>query len=182
VVDSPILPDSIGEVAVSPQQSLPGRTDVDRHPIDPPTHRYRQDNPATGGFSMKKLFALVLCGSVALGLFVLGPKSAEAIPQFKTEFDKLYVKKDSTDPKDKALAEAVGKVKCNVCHVGKSKKDRNAYGEELSKLLDKKTDKKNVEKIKQALEKVGGMPSDAANPSAPTFGDRIKNGELPCPE
>ena len=53
---------------------------------------------------MKKLFALVVCGCMALGLFALGPQSAEAIPAFKTEFDNLYVKKDSTDPKEKALA------------------------------------------------------------------------------
>jgi hypothetical protein len=131
---------------------------------------------------MKKLFALVLCGCVALGLVALGPNSAEAIPQFKKEFENVYVKKDSTDPKEKALADAVDKVKCNVCHAGKSKKDMNAYGKALSELLDKKADKNNVEKIRQSLEKVGGMPSDAANPNSPTFGDRIKNGELPCPE
>jgi hypothetical protein len=131
---------------------------------------------------MKKLFALVLCGGVALGALVFGPNSAEAIPQFKTEFDKMYVKKDSAVPKEKAFAAAVEKVKCNVCHAGKSKKDLNAYGKHLGELLDKKADKKNVEKINQSLEKVGGMPSDAANPSSPTFGDRIKNGELPCAE
>ena len=131
---------------------------------------------------MKKLSALVLFGGIALGIFVLGPQPAEAIPQFKTEFDHLYVKADSTDEKDKAFAESVKKVKCNLCHVGKNKKDLNAYGKALGELLDKKADKKNKEKIQQALETVGGMHTDSTKPDSPTYGDRIKNHELPNPE
>lgn len=131
---------------------------------------------------MKKLFALALCGGTAVGLLTLEPNSATAIPQFKTEFDHLYVKKDATNGTEKALADAVKKVKCNVCHVGKDKKQLNDYGKALGELLDKKADKKNKEKILQALEKVGGMHSDPAKPDSPTYGDRIKNGELPNPE
>lgn len=131
---------------------------------------------------MKKLYALVLCGSVASGLLAVWPNSAMAIKQFKNEFEHLYVKPDSTDAKDQALAEAVKKVKCNICHAGKSKKEFNPYGKALSELLDKKADKKNVEKIRQSLEKVGNLPTDAASPNAPTYLDRIKNGELPWSE
>lgn len=131
---------------------------------------------------MKNLLALMVCGGMALGLFAIGPQQAVAIPAFKTEFDNLYVKKDSNDPKEKSLAEAVATVKCNVCHVGKSKKEKNDYGKALDELLDKKADAKNVAKIKEALEKVGGMPSKAADPNSPTFGDLIKEGKLPCPE
>jgi hypothetical protein len=131
---------------------------------------------------MKKLFALLLCGCGVFGLIALGSKNAEAIPAFKTGFDNLYVKKDSDDPKEKALAEAVNTVKCNVCHVGKSKKDKNAYGEELGKLINKKDHIKDPEAIKAALEKVAGMSSDPTDPAAPTYGALIKEGKLPCPE
>lgn len=96
---------------------------------------------------------------------------ALAIKQFADEFKEMYVK-DGTP-----LAAEVEKAKCNVCHVGKSKKDRNAYGEALAKLLDKKEDKSNKEKIRQALETVAAQPSAGAG--SPTFGDLIKEGKLP---
>lgn len=131
---------------------------------------------------MKKLFALVLCGCVALSLFGLGTQEAEAIPAFKKEFDDMYVKKDSADPKEKGFAEAVAKVKCNVCHVGTKKKDKNAYGIELDKLLDKKADVKDAAKIQDALKKVAEMHSKPGDDSSPTYGDLIKEGKLPCEE
>lgn len=130
---------------------------------------------------MKKLIALAVCSCCTVGFLSLGSQPAEAIPAFKKEFDNLYVKKDSVDPKEKALVEAVETVKCNVCHVGKKRTDRNAYGEELAKLLDKKKDIKDIPKIKQSLEEVGKMPSDASDPNSPTYGDLIKEGKLPCP-
>jgi hypothetical protein len=95
---------------------------------------------------------------------------AFAIKQFADEFKEVYVKDGSP------LATAVEAAKCNVCHVGKNKKDRNAYGEELAKLLDKKTDKEDKAKIKQALEAVAKLPSKEAGK---TFGDLIAAGQLP---
>ncbi len=77
------------------------------------------------------------------------------------------------------LATEVETAKCNVCHAGSSKKDRNAYGNALADLLDKKEDAKNPEKIRQALEKVAGMPSDPAKADSPTFGALIEQGKLP---
>ena len=130
---------------------------------------------------MKKLFALVLCGCVVLSVITIGTKNAEAILPFKKEFDILYVKKDSTDPKEKAFALEVETVKCNVCHVGKKKKDRNQYGIEVGKLINKKEHAKDPVAIKAALEKVAAMPSDPSDPKSPTFGDLIKDGKLPCP-
>ncbi len=96
---------------------------------------------------------------------------AFAIKQFADEFKAVYVKDGSP------LAAEVEKAKCNVCHVGKSKKDRNAYGQALAELLDKKEDKENKEKIRQALETVASMPSAGAG--SPKFGDLIKEGKLP---
>ena len=115
-------------------------------------------------------FAAVM-GVVVAAAAVAWSSPAFAIKQFADEFKALYVK-DGTP-----LAAEVEKAKCNVCHVGKNKKDRNAYGEALAALLDKKEDKDNKDKIRQALEAVAAKPSGADG--SPTFGDLIKEGKLP---
>lgn len=107
----------------------------------------------------------LLCGAMA--------RPAWAIKQFQDEFKDLYVKEGSP------LAAEVERVKCNVCHVGKDKHDRNAYGKALDERLDKKADKDNKEKIRQMLEEVAALPSDPAKPGSPTFGALIKEGKLP---
>jgi hypothetical protein len=107
---------------------------------------------------------------VAIGVAAWGGQ-AFAIKQFADEFMAMYVEEGTP------LAAEVDKAKCNVCHVGKSKKDRNAYGQALAELLDKKEDKENKEKIRQALETVASKPS--AGDGSPTFGDLIKQGKLP---
>lgn len=114
---------------------------------------------------------VVGCAVAVVGLMMSRP--AYAIKQFADEFKAVYAKEGSP------LAAEVEKAKCNVCHVGKSKKDRNAYGNALAELLDKKTDKEDKEKIRKALEQVAGMSSDPSKPDAPTFGDLIGKGQLP---
>jgi len=103
----------------------------------------------------------------------LAPAPAFAIKQFADEFKAVYVKEGTP------LAEAVATAKCNVCHVGESKKDRNAYGQALAERLDKKEDAKNVDKIRQALEEVAALPSAV---DGKTFGDLIAEGKLPAGE
>jgi cytochrome c553 len=130
---------------------------------------------------MKKFVLSLVCGVVVLGL---GANAAQAVPAFDKEFKAMYVKKDSSDPAEKAFAEAAAKAKCLVCH-GKNadgkedKKVRNAYGEALDKLLDKKADIKNKEKIVKSLEEFGKMHSDPDDDISTTFGDLIKEGKLP---
>jgi len=112
----------------------------------------------------------------ALGLALataVSSREAHAIKQFSDQFKEVYVKEGTP------LAAEVETAKCNVCHKGKNKKDRNAYGEALAKLLDKKEDKDNVEKIREALAKVAKEASDPANAAAPTFGALIETGKLP---
>ena len=121
----------------------------------------------------------VMVGAVVAVVFGSLARPAFAIKQFFDEFKAVYVKPDSTDANEKAFVAEVETAKCNVCHVGKSKKERNAYGNALADLLDKKEDAKNVEKIKQSLLKVAGMPSDPAKADSPTFGDLIGQGTLP---
>ena len=124
---------------------------------------------------MKRGGAAVAVMAVVV-LTVSSARPALAIKQFQDEFKAVYVKADSSDPAEKALAAAVEGAKCNVCHKGKEKKDRNAYGEALAALLDKKEDAKNPEKIRKALQEVAAKESAAGGP---TFGDLIKMGKLP---
>ena len=117
---------------------------------------------------MKKLVTSTLL--VMVGVFAASAvvRDAYAIPPFKKEFDTMYVKEGTE------LAKTANEVKCNVSH-----QDRNAYGEELAKLLDRKTDATKPDKIKEALQKVAAMKSKSGDDSSPTFGDLIKDGKLP---
>jgi hypothetical protein len=103
---------------------------------------------------------------------IVAQRPALAYKEFFDEFKTVYVMPDTP------LAAAVETAKCNVCHAGTSKKERNAYGEALDKLLDK-GDKKDAEKIRKALEEVAALPSDAEKKDSPTFGALIKEGKLP---
>lgn len=129
---------------------------------------------------MKKMVTICGCAATIFAL-VLGAaiRPAYAIKPFSDQFTGKYVKKDSQDKKDQDFAKLVAEAKCNVCHTGKSKKDRNPYGVELAKLLDKQTDKDNPDKIAGAMGKVEKLPSNPAEKTSPTFGDLIKAGKLP---
>jgi len=133
----------------------------------------------SGSVRVRSNTGAILAGVAVAVMAGAAVRPAYAIKQFADEFKAVYVKADSADPAEKALATEVETAKCNVCHVGKSKKDRNAYGHALADLLDKKEDAKDVAKIRAALEKVAGMPSDPAQPDSATFGALIKQGKLP---
>ena len=112
-------------------------------------------------------------GLVALGLGMVAVNGGEAFArkQYDEAFKAAYVKEGTP------LAAAVAEAKCNVCHVGKSKKDRNVYGQAIGGKLEKNT--KDADAIRKALDAVAAMSSDPANPVAPTFGDLIAEGKLP---
>lgn len=118
----------------------------------------------------------VVLGAMVVVVVGASSRPAFAIKEFFDEFKAVYVKPDSADANDKALVAEVETAKCNVCHVGSSKKERNSYGNALADLLDKKEDKKNPEKIRQALDTVAAMPSADG---ALTFGELLKQGKLP---
>jgi len=123
---------------------------------------------------MKRFSGHALLVGAGVTLLAGGPvREAYAIKQFADEFKAVYVKEGTP------LAAAVEEAKCNVCHKGKSKKDRNAYGDALAERLDKKEDAKNVDKIRKALEEVAALPSDPAKADSPTFGQLIADGKLP---
>lgn len=116
----------------------------------------------------------MLCRLLALAVVVAFATPSLAIKQFQDQFLAKYA-----DGSDAAFTEVAKGAKCYVCHQGKKKKNRNPYGEALHEFLDKKRDKKDVEKIVESLEKVAAMSSNADDPDAPTFGDLIAEGQLP---
>lgn len=127
---------------------------------------------------MKNTVVIFVVGWSVLWL-AAGMRQAAADKAFFDQFVATYVKADSDDAKDKAFAAAVDKVKCNVCHEGKLKKNRNEYGKALGQLLSRKNDTENKEKIIAALKKVEAKHVDPNDEKSPTFGDRIKAGKLP---
>ncbi len=119
---------------------------------------------------------VMLAGMVFFG-FAIRP--ARAIRQFQEQFEAVYVEDESTDPTKQAFAEAVRRANCKVCHLGASRKQRNAYGRALEKLLDRDAARHNVEKIQQALRTVEGQKANPTDPNSPTFGQLISAGKLP---
>ncbi len=128
---------------------------------------------------MRKTLTIFCCIATAVAVILAAAPSAYAVKPFSDEFVGKYVKKDSKEKADQDFAKLVEETKCNVCHAGKSKKDRNPYGVELAKLLDKSADTDNREKILSVLDKVEKLPSKPEDKKSPTFGDLIKAGKLP---
>jgi hypothetical protein len=65
--------------------------------------------------------------------------------------------------------------KCNICHKGTEKKNRNDYGAAVGKALGAKN-VKDVDAINTALDTAAKDPSPV---DGKTFGDLIKDGTLP---
>jgi hypothetical protein len=120
-------------------------------------------------------FALIL----SMALVAISTQRAMAIAQFQAQFIKEYV----NEHPDKDFQKYVKtKAKCHICHQGKvtpKNVHHNAYGKHLVELLDPKTDKKDIEKIKKALADVAKMHSDPKDEKSPTYGDLIKQSKLP---
>lgn len=125
---------------------------------------------------MKKLSVLLACL-----VLVFSAAPAWAIPPFNEAFKKEYVKPGTP------LADKVMEVKCNVCHMGKEKKEKNEYGKAVGKYLKKadftgdakKFDPKSEEGLKALAD---GLKSAEAEKSSggKSYGDLIKAGELPA--
>ena len=138
---------------------------------------------------MRKFSIAAACLALCV-VFVSRP--ANALTEFKKAFEDRYSKKSD----NKEFQDAVKKQSCNVCHVKGEKKDvRNAYGEELAKLVEgsakeridkagdaaaKKAEKaKLVKEIEEAFKKVEEMKSDPEKEDSETFGQRLKSNKLP---
>ena len=123
---------------------------------------------------MKKVGLLTLCGLVA-AMLVGFAGTADARPDYKKVHDAKYKGSD--------IEEGLKEAKCNACHYGKKKANRNDYGKALIKAgltednyKAKKADKEAFAKeIGEVLEKVLKEKAEGGD----TFGDRIKAGKLP---
>jgi len=94
-------------------------------------------------------------------------QSTEARPKYYAEFKKMY--------KD---VEGLNDVKCNVCHKGKSKKDKNDYGIAYGTTLNAKN-AKDADQIKKALQDSESKPSKI---DGKTYGELLKANKLPSNE
>lgn len=129
---------------------------------------------------------------VACSTVCLLTAQAKAIAPFKKAFQQKYV--DTSDSEE--FKGAFKKASCNTCHVKGEKKDkRNAYGEELAKLIEgdanqrikdarkeggsaaaKKETEKVVKELEKAFEEVAKMKSE----SGQSYGEIIESGKLPA--
>ena len=102
-------------------------------------------------------------------------ENATALPAFNKQFAETYGKSD--------IAAAAKAEKCNLCHAGKSKKDRNEYGAALSKFVTKddyKELKADKAKLKEKIEKAFVEAGKVKASDGKTFAARIEAGELPA--
>jgi hypothetical protein len=129
---------------------------------------------------------------VAIGVSAVFSDSAQAQPQFKKYFDEKYFPKEG----ETAMKKAYEMSSCNFCHIGgaEDRKNRNEYGQALSKLIkiedamkltfkvkNETPDvyKKAEQKVIKALETVEKEHSNPKDKSSPTFGDLLGKGTLP---
>jgi len=113
--------------------------------------------------------------SLLLVMWMVQP--AAAVLQFYKVYKTEYL---DNNPHEEFVAEATKPAnRCFACHQGKKRKHHNPYGVELTKLLDRKTDTKDIPKITAALQKVAAMHVDPNDPSSETYGDRIAAGKWP---
>jgi hypothetical protein len=112
---------------------------------------------------MRRAILIVLIGGLVCGSY-LAPATAR-----QPYFDAFKEKYGADDQK---YADLITETKCFVCHVGKSRKNRNSYGMALSKSLKNEKDK---DKIKEVI----GKAESEKSPDGKTFGELIKEHKLP---
>jgi hypothetical protein len=132
---------------------------------------------------MKRVCSFGFVAVVAVAsLTWLNANTALARKQYSEQFIDKYITPTPTTPAQKAIDAEVKSVKCGVCHLGpggSKKKERNAYGAALQKLLGK--NEKALDKIQAGLDAIAKDSSNPADGKAPTFGDLLKDGKLPAP-
>jgi hypothetical protein len=122
---------------------------------------------------MNNVKTIVLCGLLMAGLVLgVGVRQAEARPYFFGWWTEAY-------PDVTKAQQVKSKVKCNVCHYGASKKNRNAYGKALQEAFGKKLKNNPADKMifTDSLKKVEDEKSQT---EGKTFGDLLKAKELPA--
>jgi hypothetical protein len=113
---------------------------------------------------------------VACVLLALVARPAAAVLQFYKVWETEYL----TNHPDQEYAKLVKKPanRCFVCHVGKNRKHRNAYGALMETDLDPRKDVKDKEKILATIKKAGEGKFDDGT----TFAQRIEASKFPAGE
>jgi hypothetical protein len=119
----------------------------------------------------RRVMTTLIGGLLATGLFLaVTVRQADARPQyFKMWIGQYPSVATKNDVKDT--------VKCNVCHYGTSKKNRNEYGKALQKALAPKKNVKDKEVFDEALKTI---EKEKSATSGKTFGDLLNADELPA--
>lgn len=99
---------------------------------------------------------------------------AFAWKQFQDQWWEIYTEDAGPDFQKLVKKEA----KCLVCHQGKRRQNHNDYGIHLVKLLTK-ADRRDEQKIVEAIKTVGKMHSDQKDEESPTYDEIIASGKLP---
>ena len=96
----------------------------------------------------------------------IGNAQCDARPDYLKEFKANYPK----------LAEQAETTKCNICHYGDKKTNRNDYGKAFAKNFGDMKNVKDAEKIKEVLKKT---EKEKSSVEGKTFGDLLEDGKLP---
>jgi hypothetical protein len=134
--------------------------------------------PSLAERSQMRHVGLRIVIAILFGFAIVRPSFA--IQQFYMQYKKDYLDNHS----DKEYVETVNKAsnRCFVCHQGKNRKHRNAFGEHLAELLDWKKDAKDKDKIAAALKRVVAMHVDPKDEKSETYMDRIRASKWPAGE
>ena len=120
---------------------------------------------------MRKIctWTLVTCGLLAVAFLVTTTaQQAQARPLYL----QLWLQKYPDVAKKNNVKSAV---KCNVCHFGTSKENRNDYGKAIIKALDGAKNVKDKDKFGDALK----TAAKDKNADGKTFDDLLQANELP---
>lgn len=127
---------------------------------------------------MRRLVVGVVGLMIVAGM-ALTARPAQAVKEFKEQFEAKYVNRHSRKRNDVALARAVDAAQCRICHPGDDKHKLNAYSSQLAQYVNH-FDKDKTERIRDSLEKISARRSDPFDKTSPTFGALIKKGQLPA--
>ena len=120
---------------------------------------------------MKRAVVPTVC---ALLLLSLGVNASFGRPDYRKQIEATY--------KTSKIAGAIKEANCNVCHYGKTKKNRNDYGTALSKILTEdnyKQMKKDPEELNKKIVDALKTVSKEKSVTGKTFGEMIDGGQLP---
>jgi hypothetical protein len=132
--------------------------------------------PVLGDMRMKKVCVTVVFCLLAVAFCM---QTATALPPFQKEWKAKYTPEGSSNTK---LVQAAETAKCNVCHMGTSKKDHNPYGQAVKKYLSKakyNEIKEDADAAKKYIDEGLTKAEGEKNAAGKTYGDVLKAGGIP---